>query len=77
MPKIGKPWKDDLEFDYFHLGMGKYEQRYIPDPEKKMDNWTLGNQYDCPCGWQTNQSNYKHDFMLRKKQHLEIIQGMN
>jgi hypothetical protein len=82
MPKIGEPWQDDLTFDHFHLGMSKYEWRNIPDlegemPRNPMDDWTLGNQYDRPCGWQTNQSNYKHDLMVWKKRQLEIFQGMN
>jgi hypothetical protein len=42
-----------------------------------MDDWTLGNRYDHPCGWQTDQSNYKYALKLWKKRQLEIIQGMN
>jgi hypothetical protein len=49
MPQIGESWQDDLNFDYFHLGMAKYEWRYIPDPEGEMPknlmgNWTFGDQ---------------------------------
>jgi hypothetical protein len=72
----------DLTFDHFHLGMSKYEWRYIPDPEGEvlrnpLDDWTLGNRFDHLCGRQTNQSNYEHNLMVWKTRPLEIIQGMN
>ena len=46
-----------MDYSCFYLGLREYKYEFIPNPKGKMpvnprNEWSLGEQYDKPTGWQ-------------------------
>ena len=62
--KLKSVWTHELDYDGFYLGLREYKYEDIPDPIGEMPedpekDWTLGERYDKPNGWQFDRQEYK------------------
>jgi hypothetical protein len=71
------------KFDQFnmHLGMTLYSWRFFPDPENTRPedpekDWSFGDHYDHPTGWQFARMRYNEDLKAWKVAQYRLLQQM-